>query len=243
MSYVAANSKQPAASHCIVGRARHVIIATAAVHALLCLQSYCTDTSTSTLLYARLLTPHAHTTQPRHRVRSGEFDLSGKHVRLGWGSTTTTSTSTTTTTTSTTSDSSKAHSLAATRAPLPRLRMDKPGSRVYELVPLDAATVGTTVGTTVAAARHSAAAAMAGPVVEEAWQNQRFDNIKRRWRGTSAANGDRPEWSTKVTDSVQRLANGFCNGSPTAFVTAIATVLIVAICQDDYSAMCIRIMV
>jgi hypothetical protein len=96
--------------------------------------------------------------------------------------------------------------------------MDKPGSRVYELVPLDAATVGTTV----AAERHSgssstAAAATAGPVIEEAWQNQRFDNIKRRWKGTSAASGDRPEWSTKVyecTTVYPRLStafNGFRN--------------------------------
>lgn len=162
------------------------------------------------------------TRQPRHRVRSGEFDLSGKHVRLGWGSTTSTSTSTSTTATIT-SDSSRAHSLAATRAPLPHLRMDKPGSRVYELVPLDAATVAarhtgsaSTSRSGAVVSSSTAAAAMAGPVVEEAWQNQRFDNIKRRWRGTSAASGDRPEWSTKVLD-VQRLTN--------VFLTAVATMV------------------
>jgi hypothetical protein len=38
----------------------------------------------------------------------------------------------------------------------------------------------------------------AGPVVEEAWENQRFDNVRRVFRGTSGRGGERPEWSTKV---------------------------------------------
>ncbi|CAM9746353.1 unnamed protein product, partial [Discosporangium mesarthrocarpum] len=99
----------------------------------------------------------------KHRSRSGEFDLRGKTVLVGW-------------------DGEEGQGgLDSMREPLPDLLVDRTGVKVYSLVPLEAAPAGYVVSE---------------PVLEESWQNQRFENFTRQWRVPYLL-GDRPEFSNK----------------------------------------------
>ncbi|KAG5176382.1 hypothetical protein JKP88DRAFT_265414 [Tribonema minus] len=140
--------------------------------------------------------------QPSNSFLSGERDLRGKLVRIAWAPSSPSpspsspsSPGTAPQSAATTSPRSvAAGGLAEAREPLRRLPVDRACTSVYPLVPTDATA--------------AVMGAAGGAVVEEAWENQRYDNVRRVWRGTTGGR-DRPEWSTKANPHDQTDEEGW----------------------------------